>query len=310
MKRLLIYTSMLALLLSFQDTNAQSLRQMVRKKILNDNLEAQAKRDSTRAVEAGEEPDKSPNTTMNHVYLDALGLSDNVDYKSDYEFDAFIQMEVSEYKKNEKLDEQVIYDTHISKDKIDYAMVFRDEDNKSTIIFDQENSAMLILSDNDGDKTGFAMGMDPEDFAEAVEEYEEDFEEESTLDPYSAQKTGKKKDILGYSCEEYFVEDTATEVRMWVSEELGKKVRKNMLNNQQTFGGAFYHAAYTNGMVMEYDVLEKEDGERTIMKVIDLDLNRSHSIPTKGYAIMTMKNQSSEDEDEESPEEDEESPEE
>ena len=148
MKKFFIFTSMLAMLLAFQDTDAQSLRQMVRKKIINDNLEAQAKRDSARAVEEGKEPDKSPNTTMNHVYLDALGLSDNVDYKSDYQFDAFIQMEVSEYKKNGKLDEQVLYDTHVSKENTDYAMVFSDDGHKSTIIFDQENSAMLVLSDN------------------------------------------------------------------------------------------------------------------------------------------------------------------
>ena len=305
MKRFFIYTSMLAMLLSFQNSDAQSLRRMVQKKILNDNLEAQAKRDSSRAVEEGREPDKSPNTTMNHVYMDALGLSGNVDYKSDYEFDAFIQMEVSEYKKNEKLDEQTIYDTHLSKEKIDYAMVFRDDDSKSTIIFDQENSAMLILSDNDGEKTGFAMGMDPEAFAEQVEDYEE----ESLVNPYSAHKTGKKKDILGYSCEEYLIEDTAAEVRMWISDELGKKVRKNMLNNQQTFGALFFHAAYTNGMALEYDVLDKDDGKRTVMKVIDIDLNRSHSIPTRGYAVMSMKTQSPE-EDADSPEEEEESPEE
>ncbi len=295
MKRLLILVSILAMVLSSQDTNAQSLRRMVQKKILNDNLEAQAKRDSARAVEEGREPDKSPNTTMNHVYLDALGLSGNVDYKSDYKFDAFIQMEVSEYKKNEKLKDQTIYDTHMSKENSDYAMVFKDDESKSTIIFDQENSAMLILSDNDGDKTGFAMGIDPEDLAEEMEEYEEDAE----MDLYAAHKTGKKKDILGYSCEEYLVEDTATEVRMWVSEELGKKVKKKMLNNQQTFGAIFYYAAYTNGMALEYDVLEKDDGERTIMKVIDIDLNRSHSIPTKGYAVMSMKSQSPEEEEEE-----------
>ena len=108
MKHLFVFTSMLAMLLSFQMTEAQSLRQMVKKKIIKDNLEAQAKRDSARAVEEGREPDRSPNTTMNQVYLDALGLSGNVDYKTDYKFDAFIQMEVSEYKKNEKLDEQEV----------------------------------------------------------------------------------------------------------------------------------------------------------------------------------------------------------
>ena len=75
---------------------------------------------------------------------------------------------------------------------------------------------------------------------------------------------------------------------MWVSEELGKKVRKNMLNNQQTFGAVFYHAGNMNGMVMEYDLLDKEDGDRVIMLVTDIDLNKSHSISTRSYAVMTM----------------------
>ncbi len=92
---------------------------------------------------------------------------------------------------------------------------------------------------------------------------------------------------------------------MWISEDLGKKVRKNMLNNQQTFGALFYHAAYTNGMALEYDVLDKDNGKRTVMKVIDINLNRSHSIPTGGYAVMSMKNQSPQEE-EEYPEEEQE----
>jgi len=291
MKRILILITLLATVLLCQDIQAQSLRRMVQKKILNDNLEAQAKRDSASAVEAGEEPDKSPNTTMNHVYLDALGLSDNVDYESNYKFDSYIQMEVSEYKKNEKLKEKTVYDSYIDKDGNDYAMVFKDENNRSTIIFDTKNSAMLILSDNDGDKTGFAMGIDPEALAEEIEEQAE----ESELNPYNAYKTGKKKEILGYKCEEYLVEDSASEVHMWASEELGKKVRKEMLNNKQTFGAAFYHASYVNGMVLEYEITDKEDGGRTIMTVTDIDLNRSHSIATGGYAVMTMKNQSSEE---------------
>jgi len=76
---------------------------------------------------------------------------------------------------------------------------------------------------------------------------------------------------------------------MWVSEKLGKQVRREMLNNQQTFGAAFYHAAYLNGMVLEYNILDKDDGERTVMLVTDIDLNLSHSISTGSYAVMTMK---------------------
>jgi len=295
MKRLLILISMLALIFSFQDANSQSLRQRVKLKILNDNLEAQAKRDSTRAVEEGREPDQSPNNTMNQVYLDALGLSGNVDYETNYKFDAYIQMEVSEYNKNEKLKEQQVYDTHIAKERVDYAMVFTDDDSKSTIIFDQENGAMLILTDSDGDKTGFAMSIDPEALAEEVEEFEDEAAEESEVDAYKPYKTGKKKDILGYSCEEYLMEDESSEIHMWVSEELGKQVRKDMLNNQQTFGAVFFHASYMNGMVLEYEHLDKEKGEKTTLKVTDIDLNRSHAIGTGAYAILTMKAPASED---------------
>jgi hypothetical protein len=284
MKRIVIFLSMLAMVFSFQETEAQSIRSIVKKKILKDNLEAQAKRDSARAVEEGREPDKSPNTTMNHVYMDALGLSGNVDYETSYSFDAYIQMKVSEFDKKGKPGEVMIYDSYVSKDAFDYAMEFKDKGDKSTIIFDDKNGAMLILSDSDGEKSGFAMGMDKEALKEAAEEGEAG----DVSDSYKPYKTGKTKEILGYKCEEYLIDDETSEAHMWVSEELGKKVRKNMLSNQQTFGAAFYHASYMKGMVLEYDFLDKEDGDRVLMQVTDIDMNKAHSISTRSYAVMTM----------------------
>lgn len=292
MKKPLIFLFSLAMILSFQDVQAQSIRSMIRKKVIEDNLEAQAKRDSAKAVEQGEEPDRSPNTTMNQVYMDAMGLTGNVDYEENYSFDAFIQMEVSNYKKNEKLKDKTMYDSYLNKEAVDYAMVFTDEDTRSTIIFDTKNSAMLMLTDSDGEKNGFAIGIDPEDVAEEVEEQIED----SPADPYKAYKTGKTKTILGYSCDEYLVDDESSEAHMWVSEKLGKQVRREMLSNQQAFGSAFYHAAYMNGMVMEYDLLDKDDGSRTLMVVTDIDLNRSNTISTRNYNIMSMKGSSPEEE--------------
>lgn len=287
MKRIILLLSMTAMIFSFQDIHSQSLRQRVKQKMLNDNLEAQAKRDSVKAVEEGREPDKSPNTTMNHVYMDALGLSDNVAYESNYKFDAYIQMEISNYKKNGKLNQQEVYDSYMHKEDADYAMEFSDEHSKSTIVFDTKNSAMLILTDSDGEKTGFATTIDPEAIAERVEAYEE--EEESDLNPYNVRKTGKKKDILGYSCDEYLAEDEDTEVHIWISEKLGKEMRKEWMNNQQIFGGMFSQAYALNGMVLENDLLDKGNGKRTVMLVTKIDLNHSHTVSTGGYAIMSMK---------------------
>ena len=295
MKRTVLLIAMLALIFSFQDSQAQSLRSRLKNKILNDNLEAQAKRDSVKAVEEGREPDKTPNTTMDRVYLDALGLTDNVAYETVYSFDAYIQMEISDYKKNGKLDEQMVYDNYMHKQDADYAMVFKDEEDQSTIIFDTKNSAMLILTDADGEKAGIATTIDKEAIAALAEDYNADSDEDNDVVPPNIKKTGKTKTILGYKCDEYLVEDEESEVHMWISEKLGKEMRKEWMNNQQTFGGMFTQAYALDGMTLEYETIEK-NGERSTMLVTKIDLNHSHKISTQGYTIISMRQKTEEEE--------------
>ena len=295
MKRTALLIAILALIFSFQDSQAQSLRTRLKNKILNDNLEAKARKDSIKAVEEGREPDKTPNTTMDRVYMDALGLTDNVAYETVYSFDAYIQMEISEYKKNGKLDEQMVYDNYMHKQDADYAMVFKDEEDQSTIIFDTKNSAMLILSDADGEKAGIATTIDKEAIAALAEDYNDDSNEDNDLLPPNIKKTGKTKSILGYKCNEYLVEDEESEVHMWLSEKLGKEMRKEWMNNQQTFGGMFAQAYGMKGMTLEYETIEK-NGERSTMLVTKIDLNHSHKISTKGYTIISMRQKTEEEE--------------
>jgi hypothetical protein len=205
-------------------------------------------------------------------------------------------MEISNYKKNGTLDDQVMYDNYVNQTKADYAMVFIDGSDKSTIIFDTKNSAMLILTDSDGEKTGFATSIDPEAMADMAEDYaEEEDIEESDLTPYNMKKTGKSKDILGYNCDEYLMEDESSEVHMWVSEKLGKEMRKEWLKNKQTFGAMFMHAYALNGMVLEYDMMDKENGKKTIMLVTKIDMNHNHSVATGGYTVMSMRQKTEEE---------------
>jgi len=292
MKRIVILLSVTALLFSFQDMDAQRLRDRVKKVIFKEPVEV--KDDSTTVVEIEDAGESSSVNFSNKVMMDAMGLTGNVDYETDYSFDAYIQMEITNYKKNGNVDNEIVYDNYVSKEAADYAMEFKDDDNKSIIIFDTKNSAMVILSDSDGEKTGFATTIDPEAMAERAEAYMDESEEETDYDSYKPVKTGKTKQILGYSCDEYLIEDEETEVHMWVSEKLGKEVRKEWMNNQQTFGTMFMHAYALNGMVLEYDVMEK-NGEKTIMLVTKIDMNHSHAVSTSGYTIMSMR-QKTEDE--------------
>lgn len=291
MKRFFSFLAVMILLFSVHELQAQSLRDRVMKKLKQEKVEIKDKKDSTTVVEIDDVSSSSNARMSNQVMMDALGLTGNVDYESSYNFDAYIQMEISNYKKNGKLDDQVLYDNHVNKTKADYAMVFRDGGDQSTIIFDTENSAMVILSNSDGEKTGFATSIDPEAMVSMAEKYaaEEVEEDPDLLNAYNIKKTGKTKDILGYKCDEYLMEDEESEVRMWVAEKLGREVRKEWMNNQQTFGAMFMHAYSLNGMVLEYDMMDKDNGKKTIMLVKKIDLNHKHSVSTSGYTVMSMR---------------------
>lgn len=295
MKRIVLLLSITVMIFSFQEIQSQSLRSRVKKAIFKEPVEVKSDDDSTTIVEIDDPTESSSAHFTDAAVMGALGLTGNVDYEESYHFNAYIQMEITTYKKNGKLDEQVIYDNYVHKEDADYAMVFKDEGDKSTIIFDTKNSAMIILSENDGEKTGFATTIDPEAMADLAEDYEEDEEvEEVDMNSYKPIKTGKTKQILGYSCDEYMVEDEESEVHMWISEKLGKEMRKEFMSNQQTFGSMFTHAYAMNGMVLEYDVMEK-DGGKSVMQVQKIDMNHSHKVHTNGYTIMSIRQQSDEE---------------
>ena len=279
MKRIILLLSLAVLLFSFQDIHSQSLRDRVRKVMHNPGQEEA----EDKAEEEAEE--RAEAAFDNEAIMSAMGLTGNVAYEEVYHFDAYIQMELTTYKKNGKLDDQVIYDNYVHKADADYAMEFKDKNAQSTIVFDSKNSAMLILSESDGEKTGFATSIDPEALAEEIEDY---VEEEADKDSYRPVKTGKSKTILGYSCDEYMVKEEGTEVHMWMSEKLGKEVRKEWMGNQQTFGTMFVHAHAMNGLVLEYDVVD-QDGSKSVMQVTKIDLNHSHKVNTNGYTIMSMR---------------------
>jgi hypothetical protein len=198
-------------------------------------------------------------------------------YEPTYKFDTYMQMEVSDQN-----NESIVYNAYLTKDGSSYAVIFDADGAQSVIVFDTKNSTMLMLVENDGEKTGFAMGIDPSAFADLEEDSEaEDFE-------YESFKTGNSKTLLGYQCDEYLIKDENSEVRVWSSEKLGKEVEKKMFQNQQIFGGAFTHAAGMDGMALEYDFKDLESGEQGNMKVTQIDLNSNKSISTGDYTVMSM----------------------
>ena len=203
-------------------------------------------------------------------------------YDQEYNFDTYLQMEISD-----PGDNSVVYDLYTNKDGSSYAVFFAEGATNSIILLDTKNSSLLMLAEDNGEKTGMAMGIDPEALAGLSAQASETDAGEPNRS-YSEYKTGQKKDILGYSCDEYLIKEDGSEITMWTSEKLGKEVSKEVLANQQLFGGAFIHATGMSGMVMEYIYKENPGGERRTLKVTKIDVGIKSSVKVSDYAIMSM----------------------
>jgi hypothetical protein len=76
-------------------------------------------------------------------------------------------------------------------------------------------------------------------------------------------------------------------VTMWITRDLDKEMKKTYMKNS-TFMGLFSYAYYTDGVVMEYIIEDKKDGDKSVMTVTEINLNKNTSFNTMGYTIMDM----------------------
>ncbi len=203
----------------------------------------------------------------------------SINYEKAYSFNTYVQMSLTNLG-----DKTIVYDGYLSKEGETTAILFTDGGANSVVVIDTKNNVVLLLSEDESEKTGIAMGIDPAVLSEVTDEMGKELKK----DDYTPFKTGKTKDILGYTCDEYVIKEEASKVQMWVSPELGEKVNQDLLNNEQVFGGAFLHASGANGMVMEYNFTDENSGEDRSLKITKLDLKAKYSVSTDDYAIMSI----------------------
>lgn len=259
-----------------------------------DAAKAEEATEEAETVESEESDDSSSSSSSSRSRMDmsglmsAMGMGGTVDVKDSYNFDAYIEMTITHFDEDGKAEEPGKYISYIDADSPDYGISFTDEEQKGEMlmIFDTENNLMLTLMEDDGEKTGFAVGFNEEQSEAIAKSYEEeDYDEDAN--PHNIKKTGKTKKILGYKCDEYQTEDENSIVSIWTTNDLEKKISKTFMGNAN-FSGLFVYAYYAKGFVMEYVIEEKDDSEKTIMTVTDIDVDSVKPIKTSGYTIMNM----------------------
>ncbi len=161
------------------------------------------------------------------------------------------------------------------------------KEGTSLIIYDLERNASIILFENEGEKTRIAYGIDLEKMAEGIE-VETDEEDISDLD-YSWQKTGRTKNILGYTCEEYIGEDEESKAAYWITE---KPIQGNSsfwgennpyLNARMKNENKDYFKNMPQGNLLEMIFESKTDKSIMQMSVIEINDSAAQTFLMEDY---------------------------
>lgn len=225
--------------------------------------------------------------------MKGLGMSgEPVPVETHYRFTQQITMLVESFDKSQEKSSSGEFITHLNPgaQNMAYEVVSGDigSSEQGIFIIDSKNKAIILLNDNEEEKSGIVYGMGTffEDIGEMEFENVEDEEMPDNIFSHpNVNKTGKTKSIAGYKCEQYTYTDDETESEFWITKELNT-------SSADFFGSLFKTSLYTNGMgwgyVMESISKDKRTGDENSMRVTKVDRNSRRSFDLTSYQITNL----------------------
>jgi hypothetical protein len=211
-------------------------------------------------------------------------INNNVALEESYSFQSSMAMLIESYKKSGKLDETVtmtMYNhsegTYLGTKLIDLGQKGSEE---TFIINDFKNHAMVMLFTADGEKSSMAYSLI---MAEAPE-MDVVADQETPDEMVNFEQIGTKE-ILGYTCTGYRVDNEEAISEMWFSEEV---LFGQGLMNTTPAASAATHPNMPSGTLMEWESTDKASGERSVMRVTELNPNATLSIDMNEYPRIQM----------------------
>ncbi len=318
MKQLFISTAivLLSLTISFPVTGQGFLERVAKRAAEKTTKKAEDKTnekidkkidDSFNAAEEaleGNQGSESPDSNLNKEERDRQRMSnilgkvgvssEPVNMADNYHFSFMLKMNYQTLKKNGKIEDEGEIVTYTTPGEPNFAYEFLSGEPKNNeapakglFLMDFTNNVTLILSEEDGKKTGIAFGMGNLTDKETWKDL--DKEDQETLEPgYThpdVKKTGRTKNILGYKCEEYEYADDEGQANYWVTNDLKRSTRDiySSIFQSSMFTGGLY-----NGFLMESEYSDLKSGEKSTMQVTEVDESVNKTITPKEYDVMNV----------------------
>jgi hypothetical protein len=221
--------------------------------------------------------------------MSAMGISTEViDFEENYVFTSEIVTLSESTDADGNIAPSVETIMAVNEKNEDVMIVVKGEGQQAVTIIDNSNACMLLLTHENGKKSGIAtkINIDNSDsIAENVTVPLDAFtygmdDEQDECKPV---KTGKSKTISGFKCQEYRCE-TETEIEiLWTTKDVDFK--ENM--KDVSWIGNFSTNAF-EGMIIRAENHSKQDKSSTIMTVTGVDWNKNNNFSTKEYEISSF----------------------
>ena len=168
-----------------------------------------------------------------------------VPIEDSYTLDNLVQMHIESFDESGKKTSEGEFITHLGSNSksMAYELISGDvaEPGMGFIIVDAVNKATIMLSEEDGKKTGLVYGLGT--FFESVQDESlEDLDLSETPETYLANpnvsKTGRTKTIAGFKCEEYKYTDENSVSNYWITQDI-------KMNTKDFFSTLFKTSLYS-----------------------------------------------------------------
>lgn len=226
-----------------------------------------------------------------------FSMNSNVTTEDAYHFDTITTMEITTEKKDGTSEPPVTMDMHFNEGEMYTGTRFSSEEMKKEngdlfIIYDVKNSAMVMLMENEKDKFSFAYDWKQalemgEDMGQS-EQGEDDINWDEVDEWQGYTKIGSKH-IQGYECDGYRSENNEGVVEVWVTrdESLGMHNMFKAHSNAKQVRGKIPED-YPYGMMMEMTSEDLESGDKTVMRVTDINKNAQVTYSMSNYPTMSL----------------------
>ncbi len=220
------------------------------------------------------------------------GSGEKLTIKPSYDFNSNFMMRMQTYKQNGKQEGDVFMRYYNSADPSFMAMEVMEATKEgkvksleSKIIVDGSQGAMITIMEDQ--KQAVAMKMpNVEKYQQAQEQ---EVSPEEAMENVKITRTGRTKNILGYTCSETIMETDEMKAISWTTKQVN-------LSQFKAFAGMFMQdkkeknqlMAMPTEFAMEMESTDKKTGETMKMLVTEVNENQNTTIDMSGYKVMDM----------------------